>query len=368
MNLYNAWYHNLLNCGGTETRNQVLTKIGEQIITIAAAIDPKHAVGGTPGLTPTESSQEYVTQLYIPKSLADANLAYANEVMSEYPLQGVREICAQTGVRQDIPEVQMRAGAAIMAAGAATKAGELIPHILERVRLASGASGSSFWSKFSSGLKKLFSNPGEWLQRVFITEPGKAIAWAGRQLYSVSKNQWTKWLIDPLGVMRQLGTFFEELGAAMIDGAITTFDERRFAIENAQHWRQVGIALGVAAPFLPPPFNVIALGLSAVFTAASTAILMVYSQAETNRENEANAKLLAARRDHAQALAADARAAANYQLGLAEATARGEGEYITSAVLGPEAPDQAGKLFGLDAAPVILLASAALIWGLYGAH
>ena len=29
MNLYNAWYYNLLNCGGTETRNQVLTKIGE---------------------------------------------------------------------------------------------------------------------------------------------------------------------------------------------------------------------------------------------------------------------------------------------------------------------------------------------------
>ena len=296
-----------------------------------------------------------------PKSLAEANMYYANELLADVPLSFARDLAAQIGVRQDIPEVQMRAGVAIIVAGVATKANELLPIAIDRARANAGATGSSFFGKFTAGLKKLVTHPGDWLQRVFITEPGKALQWAGRQLYSLSANQWTKWLIDPLGIFRQLGTFLEEIGGAMVAGKITEFDERRFAIENAKHWQQVGLVLAVAAPFLPPPFNIVALAVGALFTAAGTAIIYFYQQAATQKAGEARVDAAKAAAQQAQARADDAAAAAAYEAELAAADAAG---WTRTALLAGD-PNGRGKLLGLDAAPVALLVSAALLWGFY---
>jgi hypothetical protein len=303
-----------------------------------------------------------------PRSLAEANMFYANELLSEAPTQFVRDLAVQTGVRVDQSELDMRAGVAIITAGAATRANELIPNAIERARAAAGATGSSFWDKFTSGLKKLVTHPGDWLQRVFVTEPGKALQWAGRQLLSLQKNAWTKWLIDPLGVFRQLGAFLRELGHAMVEGSITAFEEQAFAKENARHWREVGAALAVAAPFLPPPFNIIALGLSAVFIAAGTYILASYAAADAERAAEKQAAQYASKASAARTAAKQAQAQALFVADLESAPPATHQE-----VLGPTQPDPDDlgeaaprKIFGLDARAVAVVVSGALIWGLYG--
>lgn len=90
---------------------------------------------------------------------------------------------------------------------------------------------------------------------------------------------------------------------------------------NARHWRQVGVALMTAAPFLPPPWNVVAAALGAVFTAAGEAILRMYAQAEYHREALQAQKEAEARAKAAQARAADAQALANFSTELAGADA-----------------------------------------------
>jgi hypothetical protein len=256
-----------------------------------------------------------------PQSLAEANYVYAAELASDAPIAFIRQIAQETGVIQNQAELQMRAGVAIVLAAVATEANQLIPDQIEAERAKAGAAGSGFFDKFSNGLKKLVTHPGDWLQRVFVTEPGKAIQWAGRQLLSEAIPNWARWILDPLGLAKQFGTFLREIGAAMVAGSISAFEEQEFMKANARHWRQVGVALMTAAPFLPPPWNVVALAVGAVFSAAGEAILRMYAMAEVKREREQTAKELEERAKAAQARAQAAGADAEYLTALAGADA-----------------------------------------------
>lgn len=284
-----------------------------------------------------------------PRSLAEANWFYANELLSEVPDQFARDLALQLQVRTDISQPEMRAACALIVAGVCTKQNELLPNVIERARAQAGAAGS-FWEKFASGWSKLWTNPGQWLQRVFVTEPGKALEWAGRQILSATRNNWVKWLVDPLGIARVFGVFFQQLGRAMIDGAISTFEEQAFMIEVGRHWRAVGAALAVAAPFLPPPFNIIAAGLAALFTAAGVAVLYLYQQAEAERQAEAEAEAARQR----ETLARQALAAAQ----AAEAERR-------ALVAGPDTNLTPALDFRLVA---VLGLGALLIWGFNGSQ
>jgi hypothetical protein len=274
-----------------------------------------------------------------PRSLAEANWYYATELLSEVPDSFARDLAGQLQVRQDISQPEMRAAVALIVAGVATQQNELLPEVIARETARAGA-GASFWEKFSSGWNKLWTNPGQWLQRVFITEPGKAIQWAGRQILTATQNTWVRWLVDPLGIARVFGRFFEQLGRAMVDGSISTFDERSFMLTVADHWRRVGAALAVAAPLLPPPFNLIAIGLAALFTAAGVAVQYLYAQAEAEREAEKRAAQSAA-------LAAAAKAKARE---LSEQQAQEQ-------ILGPETETglDTRLIAGLGLAAVIIL-------------
>lgn len=274
-----------------------------------------------------------------PRSLAEANWFYACELMSDAPMQLVRELCRAGGAREDINEFQMRAAASIIVAGIATEAGVLIPQALADAQARTGA-GASFFEKFGNGLGKLFQNPGEWAQRVFITEPGKALQWAGRQLLSITDNSWARWILDPLGFARQFAVFLREIGSAMVAGALDVFEEQEFAKETARHWQKVGAALAVAAPFLPPPWNIAALALSAVFTAAGVAVLAAYAQAARQRLLEKQADQEQAEAEAAQKLAAEAQ-----QMALAATV---------------ESGDEGFSILGLDGRALAILGLAAL--------
>lgn len=257
---------------------------------------------GTAGQYTTGGYQGAQLEEARPNSLAQANFWYAAELCSEIPPDLLTRLCEAGGVRQDIAEVERRAGAAVTLAAVATEAGILIPDAIAQAAV-SGAAG--VWDKFTSGLQKLFQNPGEWAQRVFITEPGKAIQWAGRQLIEVTTaSQLGRWLLDPLGFIQWAGSFLEQLGNAMVAGNINAFDERAFALATADHWRRMGAALAIVSPFLPPPFNIAGLALAAIFTAAGLALQNLYAQAEALRQAEKN------ERDAAAAAAAAAERAA----------------------------------------------------------
>ncbi len=327
-----AWQSTLVGCGGTKTVNEILTEIGLAKQIIAEQIEAK--TGQVIDLS------QYQDELFLPKSLSEANLAYANELFSEAPLDWVRKVAGEVGVRQDLAELQLRAATALVTAGIVSKTGELLPVFVDRQLAVSGAAGS-FWSKFSSGWKKLFQNPGEWAQRVFITEPGKALKWAGKQLASLSKNQWTSWLIDPTGILKLIGVFLEEIGHAAVEGSISAFDERRVLLAAAEHWGKVGILLTVASTFLPPPWDVVGLAVGAAFTTAGQIVQNTYAIADNTRAAEDRAKLAAQK-------AADARAFADSQ--------------AFSAF--PMAAETNLKQ-GLDLRPIAGLGLAALVWSLY---
>lgn len=271
-----------------------------------------------------------------PRSLSEANWFYAQELCSEMPRALLDQLADGLGVRRDVPEVELRGAVALLLAGLATRANILLPEAVdfEAIRAGAGASGS-FWGKFSSGWKKLWSNPGEWARRVFITEPGKALEYVGRQILSVTTHKWLRWVFDPLQIASVFGVFLQELGYAAIDGSISTFNEQRFALTVADHWRQVGQALAVAAPFLPPPWNIAAAALAAVFTAAGVALQRVYQQAEAARDAEqAEAEAAAVAQAAQQRLAmAQANAEHQQQIALAAAHAAGvaEGQAVAPA-------------------------------------
>lgn len=304
------------------------------------------------GVTVIDGSSAGTTATFTetrPRNLAEANLTYANELMSDAPMEVIHGWAQQVGVQRNQPDLQVRAGVAIITAAIATKANRLLPDAVAEAQASAGASGS-FWDKFKNGWKKLTTDPGAWLQRVFVTEPGKAVKWAGEQLYKLSTAKWIKWVVDPLGVARVFGSFFTQIGRAMVEGSITAFDERAFALDVSAHWQQVGAALAVAAPFLPPPFNIIALGLGALFTAAGTALQMVYAQAERNRQNEAREKAAREAAEEAKRRAEAARAAAEY-----------DAELTGEVVLSPDSAGPGGNLiFGVDTRVAAGLGLAAL--------
>lgn len=338
------------------TQQQIALLGGYAQIPSALIFQLVPVVQTTPGVTVIVGQQvQQVGATYEethPRSLAEANHVYAAELMSDAPLDLVRRLAADTGVVQNQPELQMRAGVAIVLAAVATKADQLIPQAIEQERARAGAAGSSFFEKFNDGLKKLVTHPGDWLQRVFVTEPGKAIQWAGRQLLSDAIPNWARWIIDPLGLAKQFGTFLREIGAAMVEGSISAFEEQEFMKANARHWQQVGLALATAAPFLPPPWNVVAAAAAAVFTAAGTAILRMYAQADLHRQQEAQAAALAAQAAVASQKASQAQAQTELFSALAGPTVPHDAQ--------PEAP---AKVFGVDLRTAIFIGLGALtLW------
>jgi len=276
-NAVQAWQNDLYACRGTQTRDAVLTSLGLHEQQIAASLNipaPIHSV-------------------FEPKSLAETNLAYANELMSEAPLTWVLDLAVSLKVRTDISEIQMRAGVALVTAGIATKSDQLIPEVIDAERAKSGATGDkSFWEKFKSGWNKLWQNPGEWAMRVFLTEPGKAVEWVGKQLTSLSKNAWTQWLVDPLGILNALGVFFEEIGVSMQDHSFANFDVERVTIAFAQSWQKIGMALSIAATYLPPPWDLASLAMGALFSKGGKMVLGYWQEQKIIAGTEAELKYL----------------------------------------------------------------------------
>lgn len=128
-------------------------------------------------------------------------------------------------------------------------------------------SGNVF-NKIASGFSTLVRHPLKWFRRVFVTEVGKGIARAAQNILNADDVPFLgQYILRPMGFMLQ-AQVLKQLGAAMVDGSISTFDERAVAFETAGTLAQTGQALIAASPMLPPPFNVAAAAVGGLSLAA----------------------------------------------------------------------------------------------------
>lgn len=135
-------------------------------------------------------------------------------------------------------------------------------------------SGESFFGKLEDGFRTLVRHPLKWLRRVFVTEIGKGVRQLADNILAADKSApWlSQFFLRPLGFHLQ-ATFLHELGNSMVDGSISTFNEKALVIDTGQTMTAAGQALLVAAPFLPPPYNIAAAAVGALSIAAGKLLI-----------------------------------------------------------------------------------------------
>lgn len=243
---------------------------------------------------------QLVAAAVIGKDLDEANRLWAAEYFKDFPLSATTDkgqtinIPTALGIRTDIPKAEQRAVMAAQFSQMATAHGlsvyalfndeAQVDDLKARLETPEG-SGGNFFKKILDGARRLVRDPAGWARRVFVTDPGKLAEAIGTEILRGRKNIpfLGRYVLDPLGFTAQ-ATFLQQLGAAMRDGSINTFDETKLAVSTAQTFNAAGEALLVAAPFLPVPFNVAAAGLGALSKASGVMMLKMIQDAKTSRQ------------------------------------------------------------------------------------
>jgi hypothetical protein len=199
----------------------------------------------------------------------------------------------------------------------------------------------------AGSLRRLTRHPLKWAQRVFLTEPGKAIRQLGRNIMALDRSAplVSRLLLRPAGVML-IGAQLEQVGAVLAEGRISAFDETAFMLEVGRTAQATGTAAAVAAPFTPPPFNVILAAGGALLMAGGSAILKYHSDVAAARQLEKETELLRQIENEERALAEQERSGLTTFGGPAET--RGPGRRVLVAG-GLAAAAAAALFFGLRA-------------------
>lgn len=161
----------------------------------------------------------------------------------------------------------IRTAAATLGTGQAKK----WRHIVRGTGGVRGA-GASFFEKLSKGFKKLVTHPVKWFNSL-REETGKLLQAIGREV-----ERWGRvpilgdFFLAPLGITFTMGTVLKNLGNVLVDGAITSFDEKEVGLSFSRVLTSAGRALLVAAPFLPAPFNLLAGLVGALSLTAGMAV------------------------------------------------------------------------------------------------
>ncbi|MDH5639659.1 MAG: hypothetical protein OEY28_00085 [Nitrospira sp.] len=243
------------------------------------------------------------------RTFEEVNEINAAEIAAQWPLQSLREFVGGYGAKPELPEHDARAVATVVLYQLANAAGKLINVTwnggeISAVTFTDYALGAG--KSFGEQLRQFVRHPLKVLQRVFITEPAKALRVTGAEILRGRRNVpfLGKYFLDPLGFSAQ-AVLLEQIGIAGVEGSITAFDERKVARAAALTMRAAGDALLKAAPLLPPPWNVAAAAVGGLSIAAGRTLDAVYNKAENERQIEA-AKAQAAAMQAQQAQQAQA--------------------------------------------------------------
>lgn len=144
----------------------------------------------------------------------------------------------------------------------------------------------NFFDKVGKGFNQLIRHPLKWVRRVFVTEVGKGIARIAQNILNADDVPFLgQYILRPMGFMLQ-AQVLKQLGAAMIDGSISTFDERAVAFETSATLAQTGQALLAASPMLPPPFNVAAAAVGGLSLAAGITLNNELTRSEREQDKQ----------------------------------------------------------------------------------
>lgn len=292
--ILNSW----LGKYGNLKLSQLLGLIGDDFMhraaKVAAVTGIQHTVADHP-------------DIFEAKTLEDVNQVMAAELAAKMPIAAVRDTAIRLGANPAAPEQNLRAVCMVWFAEWANGHGLLLDDWIDYYQAHPDAKPSDLSGKAltgqvtqqvtgsgrseSHGLKLLLRHPLKWLRRVFVTEPGKALMRLGQNILNADKNApWlSQFFLKPLGFHAQ-ATLLRETGRAMVDGSISAFDEGALIESTAGTLTAAGQALLVAAPLLPPPWNVAAAALGALSVAAGNMIHKFHSAPEQQRQAERDAR------------------------------------------------------------------------------
>lgn len=273
---------------GNVTRDQVLALLGTQ-----AGLHL--GLGG-----------QVTRESLVPRTLAESNEIWASEALAAIPAADAQKIAPAFGVRQGLSDHDtkgaIQAKLSLMATAFGVPVGELLSPDSQLARelaagnvagvVLAGSAGESgnFFAKLGRGFSRLVRDPLGWARRVFVTEPGKGIRQLGRAILNARRDvpMLGKFFLDPFGFTAQ-AVLLEQVGEAMVDGSISTFDERKFGMAAGETFAAAGEALLVAAAFIPQPFGLAAAALGALSKAAGELIKNEIARAH-QKTQEARAK------------------------------------------------------------------------------
>ena len=182
-------------------------------------------------------------------SLAD-NIDAAQALADEYPIEDLRALAAQIGMRPDLADDEARAAFAKWLADAATAQQIDLPARLREAANVQG-SGASFGQQIGSTLKKAVTRPADYFQSLG-EEIGKGLAATGKALLKARKiGPLGTYFLDPLGITLQ-ATILQQLGNALIGHSVADFSAPAVGYALAGNFAAVGQALVTAAPFTGP--------------------------------------------------------------------------------------------------------------------
>ncbi|MCW8134715.1 MAG: hypothetical protein KIT75_03480 [Planctomycetota bacterium] len=239
-----------------------------------------------------------------PRTLEDANAAMAAKWAATLPMQAVRPFAIQLGAKPDANADQLRTVVAVYASQLANTWGILLDDWIEHYkrnpdtahpsdlsgtfttgeRVPVVAGSGSFWSD----VKQFFKRPLRVIDR-FIEDVGTAIKKAAAVVLDTETSiPWlSQFFLKPLGFHLQARLLFE-LGNMVEARSFSAFKEQALVLDTGKTLQAAGQALLVAAPMLPPPYNVAAAALGALSVAAGAAIINLSPEVQAAKQQQAN--------------------------------------------------------------------------------
>lgn len=224
------------------------------------------------------------------QTLEQVNLTLASRWVAgmldagEVSRRAVREFAIKAGGNPSATTTDLAAVAAIQVARSATAQAVALDDVfaarLKNPQLQGDALIAAARGLQGSGsiFSELIEDVGRWARRVFITEPGKFIRRLAQDILNAEKSApWlSQFILRPLGIMFQ-AQFWKQVGVAMVDGSISSFDEKAVGMDFAKDLTAWGTGLAIAAPFIPQPWGALCAAIAAVAIAGGMTLQHVLS-------------------------------------------------------------------------------------------
>lgn len=293
-----GWAQSLLHGYGSMKLSEVLARIGEAFDATAAKVTAKT------GMTYEASA---TNPLFQARTLEDVNGIMASNFAAGMPSSAVRDVAIRLGANPAAGDNEFRVVYAIHLSEQANALGIVFDDWIEAYKKDPNANpldltGQAYTAAVPTGSGKNFFEQVKYFVRHPLkvlrgvqTDAGEWVAERAQDILNADKNApWlSNYLLKPLGFHAQL-TLIRELGNVVADGSVSAFNEKALGLSVAGTLTAAGQALLVAAPFLPPPWNVLAAAAGALSIAAGNVMTHLITKEDAKRQAQAQAEAASA--------------------------------------------------------------------------